>query len=59
MNWCELYKKSDMKETIRIQAGGKDAEQFGSAALGGAVVGGGTSIWTPHHNTCQAVKIIF
>ena len=21
--WCELYKKADMKETIRIQAGGK------------------------------------
>ena len=23
MNWCELYNKVDMKETIRIQAGGK------------------------------------
>ena len=28
-----------MKDTIRIQAGGKEAEQFGGAALGGA--GGG------------------
>ena len=28
-----------MKETIRIQAGGKEAEQFGSAALGVAVGG--------------------
>ena len=37
--WCELYKKADMKETIRIQAGGKEAEQFGGAALGGAVGG--------------------
>ena len=35
--WCELYKKADMKETIRIQAGGKEAEQFGGAALCGAV----------------------
>ena len=25
-----------MKETIRIQAGGKETEQFGGAALGGA-----------------------
>ena len=23
--WCKLYKKSDMKETIQIQAGGKEA----------------------------------
>ena len=23
MKWCELYKKADMKETIRIQAGGE------------------------------------
>ena len=30
-----------MKETIRIQAGGKEAEQFSGAALGGAVEGGG------------------
>ena len=37
--WCELYTKADMKETIRIQAGGKEAEQFGGAAPGGA--GGG------------------
>ena len=28
-----------MKETIRIQAGGKEAEQFSGAALGGAVGG--------------------
>ena len=28
-----------MRETIRIQAGGKEAEQFGSAELGGAVRG--------------------
>ena len=39
MKWCEIYKISDMKETIRIQAGGKEAEKFGGAALGGA--GGG------------------
>ena len=32
---CKLYKKADMKETIRIQAGGKEAEQFGGVALGG------------------------
>ena len=46
--WCKLYKKADMKETIRIQAGGKEAEQFGGAALGGAIGGGGTLSWTPH-----------
>ena len=34
--WCELYRKSDMKETIRIQAGVKEAEQLGGAALGSA-----------------------
>ena len=28
-----------MKETIRIQAGGKEVEQFGGAALGGAIGG--------------------
>ena len=39
MKWCELYKKAYMKETIQIQAGGKEAEQFGGAALGGAVGG--------------------
>ena len=39
MKWCELYTKSDMKETIRIQARGKEVEQFGGAELGGA--GGG------------------
>ena len=37
--WCELYKKADTKETIRIQSGGKEAEQFGGAALGSAVGG--------------------
>ena len=37
--WCELYKKADMKETIRIQAGGKEAEQFDGAAVCGAVGG--------------------
>ena len=25
MKWCELYTKAYMKETIRIQAGGKEA----------------------------------
>ena len=39
MNWCKLYKKADMKETIRIQAGGKEAEQFGGVALVSAVGG--------------------
>ena len=28
-----------MKETIQIQAGGKEAEQFGGAAIGSAVGG--------------------
>ena len=37
--WCEIYNKSDMKETTSIQEGGKEAEQFGGAALDG--VGGG------------------
>ena len=37
--WCKIYKKADMKETIRIQAGGKESEQFGGAALGGAFGG--------------------
>ena len=41
MKWCELYKKVDMKENIRIQDGGKKEEQFGGAALGGAEGGGG------------------
>ena len=36
INWCELYKKVDMNETIWIQAWGKEAEQFGGAALGDA-----------------------
>ena len=39
IKWCEIYRKADMKETIRIQAGGKEAEQFGGTALGGAVRG--------------------
>ena len=39
MNCCELYKKTDMKETIRIQAGRKEAETFGGASLGGAFRG--------------------
>ena len=39
MKWCKLYKKSYMKETIRIQAGGKEAEKLGGAALDGAVRG--------------------
>ena len=39
MKWCELYKKADMKETIWIQAGEKEAEQFGGAVLRGAVGG--------------------
>ena len=39
MKLCKLLKKSDMKGTIRIQAGLKEAEQFGGAALSGA--GGG------------------
>ena len=39
MKWCKLYTKSDMKETIRIQAGGKESENFGGAALGGSGVG--------------------
>ena len=48
MKRCKLYTKADMKETIRIQAGGKEAEQFGGAALGGAGGGEGTSRGTPH-----------
>ena len=36
MKWCKIYKKSDMKETIRIQAGEREAEEFGDAELGGA-----------------------
>ena len=48
MKWCKLSKKSDMKETIRIQARGKEAEQFGGAALGGDGGGGGTSYVMPH-----------
>ena len=39
MKWYELYKRSDMEETIQIQAGGKEAEQFDGTALGSA--GGG------------------
>ena len=35
--WCKLYKKVDTKKTIQIQTGGKEAEQFGGAALCGAV----------------------
>ena len=34
IKWCELYKKSDMKEIIQIQARGNEVEQFGGAALG-------------------------
>ena len=36
MKWCKIYKKADMKDTIRIQSGVKEAKQFGRAALGSA-----------------------
>ena len=42
MKWCKLDKKSDMKETIRIQAGGKEAEN--SAARRSAVLAGGRNL---------------
>ena len=38
-NWCKLYTKAGMKETIIIQAGLKEVEQFGGAVLSGAGVG--------------------
>ena len=36
MKWCKIYTKADMKKTTRIQTRGKEAEQFGGAALSGS-----------------------
>ena len=40
---CKIYKKSELKETIRIQDVGKEAEQFGGTTLGGDGVGEGAA----------------
>ena len=44
MKWCKIYKKTDMKETIPIQAGEKEAEQFGGTAWRLAVPAGGRNL---------------
>ena len=53
--WCKIYTKADTKETIRIQAGGKEAEQFGGAALGGAGGGKEPPVGPP---TCATVEYL-
>ena len=59
MKWCKLYKKADMKETIRIQAGGKEAEQFGGAALGGASGGKEIPVGRPTPATVEDLEGYF
>ena len=59
MKWCKLYNKADMKETIRIQAGGKEAEQFGGAALDGAVGGKEPSSGRPTPATVEDLEGCF
>ena len=46
--WCELYKKSYMKETIRIQAGGKEAGKIRRRSAWWCRLGEGKSSWMPH-----------
>ena len=48
-----------MKETIRIQAGGKGAEQLGGAALGGAVGGKELPAGYPTPATVEDLKVCF
>ena len=57
--WCELYTKADMKETIRIQEGGKEAEQFGGAALGGAGGGKKAPVGLPNPATVEDLEGCF
>ena len=59
MKWCELYKKSDMKETIRIQSGGKEAEHFGGAALCGDIRGKELPAGCPTPATVEDLKVCF
>ena len=51
MKWCKLYKKSDMKENIRIQAGGKESEIRRPGACW-CRRDEGTSRGTPHPGHC-------
>ena len=59
MKWYELYKKSDMKETIRIQSGGKDADKFGGALLGGAIRGKEPPAGRPTPDTVEDLEGCF
>ena len=59
IKWCELYTKADMKEPIRIQAGGKEAEQFGGAAFGGAVGGKEPPSGRPTPATMEDLEVCF
>ena len=50
---CKIYKKSELKETIRIQDVGKEAEQFGGTALGGDGRGDKPPAGCPHPATME------
>ena len=59
MKWCKLYTKADTEETNRIQAGGKEAEQFGGAALGGAGRGNKPTAGRPTPATVEYLEGCF
>ena len=48
-----------MKETIRIHAGGNEAEQFGGAALGSAGGGEESSMGLPTPATLEDLEVFF
>ena len=60
--WCELYTKADMKETIRIQAGGR--RRNNSTGLRSAVLAGGRNLpWDtpplPHWSIWKFVSTVW
>ena len=59
MKWCKLYNKAYMKDTIRIQAGGKEAENFGGAALGSASGGKEPPAGLPTPDTVEDLECCF
>ena len=57
--WCKLNKKADMKETIRIQAWVKEAENFRGAALVNAVRGKEPPVGRPTPTTVEYLEGCF
>ena len=55
----QTLKKSDMKETIRIQTVGKEAEQFGGTALDGADGGKEPPVGRPTPATVEDLEGFF